>query len=84
MINLPEGVAAIIVFKGPFIHGVQRTPIMVNSKTIIKTATMLGGSNREFRIFPISSATTYAKMPDMRTAWNEGMTLTEFEDYLND
>lgn len=82
MNNLPEGVSAIIVFRG--LLGIQRTSIMVNSETIIKAATMLGGSNRGFKIFPISSETTYAKMPDMRTAWNEGMTLNEFEEYLND
>lgn len=84
MNNLPEGVSAIIVFKGPFIHGVQRTTIMNKSETIIKAANMLGDSNRDFRIFPISSETTYCRMPHLKTAWNEGMTLNEFEDYLND
>lgn len=82
MNNLPEGVAAIIVFKGLF--GLQRTPMMNNIETIIKVAEMLSGSRRDSRIFPISSETTYARMPDMRTVWNEGMTLNEFEEYLND
>lgn len=82
MIKLPEGVSAIIVFKGLF--GFQRTSMMVNSETIIKAAKMLGGSNRDFRILPISSKTTYMKMPDPKIAWDEGMTLNEFEEYLND
>ncbi|AWD91223.1 hypothetical protein [Escherichia phage CLB_P2] len=82
MSNLPEDVSVIIVLKA--LAGFQRTPMMNNSETIIKAANMLSGSHRDFRIFPISSKTTYMKMPDPKIAWDEGMTLNEFEDYLND
>ena len=82
MNNLPEGVSAIIVLKA--LSGFQRTSMMVNSETIIKEAKMLRGSHHDFRIFPISSETTYARMPDPKIAWAEGMTLDEFLDYLND
>lgn len=82
MNNLPEGVSAIIVLKA--LSGFQRTSMMVNSETIIKEAKMLSGSHRDFRILPISSKTTYMQMPDPKIAWDEGMTLNEFEDYLND
>ena len=82
MNNLPEGVSVIIVLKGLF--GFQRTSMMVKSETIVKAANMLSGSHRDFRILPISSKTTYLKMPDPKTAWDEGMTLNEFEEYLND
>lgn len=82
MNNLPEGVSAIIVLKA--LSGFQRTSMMVNSETIIKEAKMLSGSHRDFRILPIRSETTYMQMPDPKIAWDEGMTLNEFEDYLND
>ncbi|XAO54478.1 hypothetical protein [Yersinia phage vB_YenM_P8] len=82
MNNLPEGVSAIIVLKA--LSGFQRTSMMVNSETIIKEAKMLSGSHRDFRILPISSKTTYMQMPDPKIAWDEGMTLDEFLDYLND
>lgn len=82
MNNLPEGVSAIIVLKA--LSGFQRTSMMVNSETIIKEAKMLSGSHRDFRILPLSSETTYMQMPDPKIAWDEGMTLNEFEDYLND
>ena len=82
MNNLPEGVSAIIVLKA--LSGFQRTSMMVNSATIIKEAKRLRGSHYDFRILPISSKTTYARMPDPKIAWAEGMTLDEFLDYLND
>ena len=82
MNNLPEGVSAIIVLKA--LSGFQRTSMLVNSETIIKEAKMLSGSHRDFRILPISSKTTYMQMPDPKIAWDEGMTLDEFLDYLND
>ncbi|AWD92140.1 hypothetical protein KNT86_gp213 [Enterobacteria phage vB_EcoM_IME341] len=82
MSNLPEDVSVIIVLKA--LAGFQRTPMMDNIETIIKAVKRLSVIHRDFRIFPISSETTYMKMPNPKTAWDEGMTLNEFEDYLND
>lgn len=82
MINLPEGVSVIMTFK-EFDGTIHRTNKMTQRYIIAKACVSFRESNREFRIYPINSKTKYTKVPTDR-AWKEGMTLKEFEDYLND
>ena len=82
MLNLPEDVSVIMTFKecDNKIHRVRK---MTQGFIIAKACISFRESNRDFRIYPIASKTKYTKV-STELAWNEGMTLPEFEEYLND
>lgn len=80
---MPDGVSVIMVAKEPYNGHLVRTNKLTQAFIVNKAAMHFAGSNREFRIYPIDSKTKYTKVPT-ELAWKEGMTLEEFEDYLND
>lgn len=82
MINMPKDVSVILTFK-EFDGKIHRTNKMTQGFIIAKACIFFRESKRDFRIYPIASKTKYNKVPT-ELAWNEGMTLPEFEDYLND
>ncbi|BAQ22720.1 hypothetical protein AU156_gp070 [Edwardsiella phage PEi20] len=82
MLNLPEGVSVIMTYV-EYNNKLCRTRKMTQGYAIAKACIAFRETNRKFRIYPISSKTKYTKV-NTSTAWNEGMTLKEFEEYLND
>lgn len=83
MIKLPSGISVIIVAKEPYNGHLVRTKKFTQGYSVEKASEHFAGSGREFRIYPIDSKTKYTKVPT-ELAWKEGMSLEEFEDYLND
>ncbi|AKU43715.1 hypothetical protein CPT_Merlin69 [Citrobacter phage Merlin] len=82
MLNLPEDVSVIMTFK-EFDGKIHRVRKMTQGFIIAKACVAFRESRRDFRIFPMNSKTKYTKV-STELAWNEGMTLSEFEEYLND
>lgn len=82
MINLPEGVSVIITYRDLYDNTLHSVHKITQPYIIAKTCIGFRDMCREFRIYPISSKTKYTKV-DIYEAWDEGLTLNEFEEYLN-
>lgn len=82
MNDLPEGVSVIIAYKEHWGHELHRTRKLSQNFTVQRACRILSTTCREFRVYPISSKTKYTKVPT-ELAWDEGMTLEEFKEYLN-
>lgn len=81
MINLPKDVLVLVVFKD-FNGKINKTTLMTKCSSVMKCAKMLTESNRDFRIFPTNFKTS--SIIKVKHAWNEGLTLEEFKEYLNE
>ncbi|UIS65588.1 hypothetical protein PP425_gp073 [Enterobacter phage vB_EclM_Q7622] len=84
---LPEGVSVFLVYKVPpekqthYFHELSRKISQTKFLELILKNVLKQGI--DFRIYPIASKTKYTRVhPDV--AWNEGMNLEEFKEYLND
>lgn len=82
MINLPEGVSVIITYQDHYDNVLRSVHKITQPYLVAKTCIGFRDIGKEFRIYPINSKTKYTKV-DICEAWNEGMTLNEFEEYLN-
>lgn len=82
---LPEGVSVFIVFELPWYkqtHSKYALSCKISQGRFLERL-INANKGPEFRLLPVSSKLKYTQVqPDV--AWAEGLTLKEFEEYLND
>lgn len=81
--ELPEGVSVFIAYPKQidFWHSQILLSHKINQMRFLKANIDLHGS-KKIRLYPVDSKIKYTEVKPYE-AWNEGMTLEEFEEYLN-